>query len=208
MRPNTIIGVDISYDIKRGLGYCAAVIVDITKLKVLKYSIIVDEVKIPYIPGYLAFREAPLIFKTLKNLDEELVRGSILMINGHGIAHPRRFGIASHIGVVMNLPSIGVAEKMLSGEIISVGGREVIVIDRRIVGIVLSSRRSRKKYYMTIGHKVSIEDLEYYARRTFSGDFRESKPPYPIYLADTISRNARRGEKYLARWLEANRHIF
>ncbi|MEM0458173.1 MAG: endonuclease V, partial [Sulfolobales archaeon] len=100
MRPNTIIGVDISYDIRRGLGYCAAVIVDITKLKVLKYSITVDEVKIPYIPGYLAFREAPLIFKTLKNLDEELVRGSILMINGHGIAHPRRFGIASHIGVV------------------------------------------------------------------------------------------------------------
>lgn len=165
-------------------------------------------VTIPYVPGYLAFREAPLIFRALKRLSRVSLKESVLMINGHGIAHPRRFGIASHVGVVLDLPSIGVAEKLLAGEEIYVGGRRVVVIDNTIAGIVLENRKNKKKYYATIGHRVSLEDVEYYMRRLFVEDFTGSKPPYPIYLADTMSRAARKGQDQLLRWIRSNVHIF
>ncbi|MGC9009466.1 MAG: endonuclease V [Sulfolobales archaeon] len=205
-KPNIIVGLDVSYDKNNRKGFAAAVAVDIRDLKVVDLSIVSSEISFPYIPGYLAFREAPLMFKAflrLRNKDN-----TIIMVNGHGIAHPRGLGIASHIGVVLNRPSIGVAKRLLVGEVSRIGGREVIIYNNRVVGIVVSSEKSKDKYYVTIGHKVSIEDLEYYIERTFNQRYRRSKPPYPIYLADKISREAARGIESLYKWSTSRKHIF
>lgn len=196
----------MSYDKDSKKGFAAAVAVDIRDLKVVDLSIVSSEVSFPYIPGYLAFREAPLMlraFLRLRNRDD-----TIIMVNGHGIAHPRGLGIASHIGVVLDRPSIGVAKKLLVGEVSKIGGREVIIHNNRVVGIIVSNERSKDKYYVTIGHRVSIEDVEYYIERTFNQRYRRSKPPYPIYLADKISREAARGVEGLYRWSMSRRHIF
>lgn len=194
-RPNIVIGLDVSYKRNSDIGYAAAVAIDTRDLRVIEYSVVSDKVSFPYIPGYLAFREAPLMLKALLRIKSR--REAVLMINGHGIAHPRGLGIASHIGVVMNLPSIGVAKSLLVGEIVRIGGREVIVYGNKIVGIVLSSEKSKTKYYATIGHRVSLEDVEYYMNRFFNNRYRVAKPPYPIYLADKLSREFARGQRTL-----------
>ncbi len=165
------------------------------------------EVSFPYIPGYLAFREAPLMLKAFLKLKIKN-RDLIIMVNGHGIAHPRGLGIASHIGLVLNKPSMGVAKKLLVGEVSRISGREVIILNNRIVGIVVSGERSKEKYYVTIGYKISVEDLEYYIERTFNYRYRYTKPPYPIYLADKISREVAKGTESLFKWISTRKHIF
>lgn len=202
-----VIGLDVSYKKDSDLGCAAAVAIRMDDLKIVDYSTVVDRVYVPYIPGFLAFREAPLMIRALKKILGRVAERPLLIINGHGVSHPRRFGIASHIGVVMDLPSIGVARSMLAGEVTILGGREVIVLDNRVVGIVLRSRKSSRRFYVSIGHKVSIEDIEYYMNRFFSPDLGFPKPPYPVYVADKISREALRGGEDLAKWLKKNRHL-
>jgi len=209
-RPKTVVGLDISY--KPGqdtIGCAAAVAIRLDDLKIIDYSIVIDEVTIPYIPGFLAFREMPLMFKALIRLLKRLNEKPVLMVNGHGISHPRKLGIASHIGVVTDLPSIGVAGKLLYGDIVRLKGRDMIIVEGIIAGFVVSGGRDKKKsYYISIGHKISIEDLEYYIDRLFEPEFHYAKPPYPIHIADVMSREAARGRDNFIKWVSRNKHLF
>ncbi len=185
--PRYIVGLDVSYIKDYGLG--VAVAAEFDSLRVVKVASVVDRVEVPYVPGYLAFREAPVLFKVLRKLKLDL-RESILMVNGHGITHPRRFGIASHIGVVLDVPSIGVAKRILSGRVVELDGRSVIVVDNIVGGVVFS--RGRHRVYASIGHRVSIDDVVSIVDRCFVG----LKPlPYPLYLADKYSRDMARDLK-------------
>lgn len=189
--PESIVGLDVSY--KGDMGFAAAVSINYRSLDIGEIAIAEDLVGFPYIPGYLAFREAPLMLKALMRL-----RGKkdLLMVNGHGIAHPRRCGIASYLGVITGLPSIGVAKKLLTGTVVERSGRKLIVVDDTVAGIVVSSGGS--DLYITIGHMVDIDDLEEIARRTI---VRGKKLPEPIYWADRISRERSRGREGMQRTL-------
>ncbi|MEM4971961.1 MAG: endonuclease V, partial [Sulfolobales archaeon] len=123
-----------------------------------------------------------------------------LMVNGHGLAHPRRCGIASYLGVVLNMPSIGIARKLLYGELRREGGREYIVVDGRYVGIAIGG--GRHTIYITIGNKVDIEDLEAIALKMMP---KEGELPLPIYWADRISRQMSRGLRSLDSFLSPGR---
>ncbi|MEM0027195.1 MAG: endonuclease V [Ignisphaera sp.] len=177
---NVVGGADVSY--KKDWGCATVVAYNIKSDSILSYATYCDKVSVPYIPGFLAFREAPLIIKALNKLLNK-VRIEVLFVNGHGLAHPRRFGIASHIGLVFNMPSIGIAKKLLYGDIVLRDGREAIVVENSVVGYVLTNNSHR--IYVTIGHRITADEAASLAMRTWKKVYAL---PEPIRLADEISR--------------------
>lgn len=138
---------------------------------------------IPYVPGLLAFREAPGYIRVTKKCP---VKPDLLIIDGHGLAHPRAFGIASHVGLVLNTPSIGVAKRFLFGDIRKNGERELIYVRGKAVGEVL--RTPGGKIYVSIGYKVGLNDAVRIVRALIMG---RSKLPGPLYEADKYSKELR-----------------
>jgi deoxyribonuclease V len=183
-----VAGLDVSYlkfnDLELGLG--TITILNYPELELYKCYYATRRICIPYIPGLLAFREmevlAPLLASVLDSIDVDL-----LLIDGHGIAHPRGFGIASHIGLAFNKPSIGVAKSLLAGREDYRGGKKFIVQGDRIVGGVLEVKSG--KLYVSPGHKVSVET----AVKLVESMIRpSSRLPEPTKLADVIGRELRR----------------
>ncbi|MCD6324208.1 MAG: endonuclease V [Desulfurococcales archaeon] len=179
----TVVGLDISY---RGrLGIAAAALLTYPDMQLLKYSVAVDEVPIPYIPGLLAFREAPLMLAAYEALG---VEADLIIVDGHGVTHPRGFGIASHVGVVLDKPSIGAAKKKLTGEVVSgIDGKEYLMVKGR-KGAYIYRPKQNKAIYLSIGHRVSLEAIVNSAQTFFKGHTL----PEPTYMADRISREVRR----------------
>jgi deoxyribonuclease V len=114
--------------------------------------------RFPYVPGYLSFREIPAVLAVLERLS---VRPDLVLCDGQGIAHPRRFGLASHIGVLTGLPTVGVAKSRLVGTHGEPGrerGDWVPLMDKdEIIGAVLRTRAGVKPIYVSIGHRVALE---------------------------------------------------
>lgn len=182
---DVIVGLDVSYINSNAVA--AAVAYSIHERKIIEIDTAVKPVKIPYIPGLLAFREAPAMFLALKKLADKLKRIDVIMVNGHGLAHPRKCGIATHIGVIIDKPSIGVAKRLLYGEIALINNRLAIVVESRVVGYAVN-RRGRN-IYISIGHKVTAEDALKIALSVWN---RDSLLPEPIRLADKVSREYRK----------------
>lgn len=177
---DAVVGLDLSY--VGDTGIAVATLHKYPDMSLEKYSVVSDEVRVPYVPGLLAFREAPLMFVAYELLD---VDPDLILVNGHGITHPRSFGIASHVGVVLDKPTIGVAKRILSG-------REVVINEERylenngVLGayVVL---RGASKTYLSIGHKVSLKFIVEITPKLF----RDHDLPEPIYAADKISKQVR-----------------
>ncbi len=151
-------GSDLTFFKKDSKEFAIGSIVVLNKEKeIVEKIFLVKEVKFPYIPGFLSFREAPLIIKLFKKLKN---KPDILMVDGQGIAHPRRFGIASHIGVKLNIPTIGIAKSLLIGKY-SVpqkdrGSFSFIFDKEEIIGAALRTKTNVKEVYVSIGHKISL----------------------------------------------------
>ena len=144
----------------------------------------------PYIPGLLAFREAPALLSVLRRLACE---PDVILIDGHGVAHPRGFGIASHIGVLLGVPTVGVAKSVLVGEYVMparrAGSRAPLVYNGETVGLAVRTRDGVKPVFVSVGNLI---DLESAARITLSccGRYRQ---PEPIRAAHRLSNVARAG---------------
>lgn len=179
----SVIGLDLSYI--GGVGVGVATLHKYPDLSLISYSAVADQVEIPYIPGLLAFREAPLMFAAyeLLNADPDLI-----LVNGHGITHPRSFGIASHVGVALNKPSIGVARRVLAGREVVINGVRYLETNG-VLGAYVAGQGSMK-IYMSIGHKVSLEFISHITPTLFKGH----ELPEPIYTADMISRRLTRSK--------------
>lgn len=178
-----VAGLDVSY--RGSSGLAVAALLSYPQLDLIEYVVVKGEVGIPYIPGLLAFREAPLLIKACELLS---TKPDLLVVDGHGVTHPRRFGIASHIGVVLDTASIGVAKSLLYGKIVDSGSENLVLVGDFIGGFVVS--RGRKHLYFSIGHKVSLDNL-----RTLSKTlFRNHDLPEPTYYADMISKQVRSRE--------------
>jgi len=107
----TVAGADVSFE-KDNSAVAAAVVIDLDDLKVIDAKTIEVELLFPYISGFLGFREADAVVSVLKKLNSDF---DVLMVNGHGIMHPRGFGLASHVGLLMDVPTIGVAKRLIKG---------------------------------------------------------------------------------------------
>ncbi len=182
-RLKNIVGLDLAY--VKNTGIAVAALVTYPDLELREYVVVMGEVNIPYIPGLLAFREAPLMFKAYEKLG---VDADLIMVDGHGVTHPRGVGIASHLGVVLERPSIGAAKKILAGRIVmGDDGREYIEIGGRRGALVV--RRGRKTVYLSVGHMVSISEIVRLSATLFKGNH---PLPEPTWYADYITKRFRR----------------
>ena len=182
----TIAGIDVGYDKKNNLARAALVTMKLDDLKPTRQIVETAPEDFPYIPGLLSFREAPVILKALGHLKTN--PPDILFIDGHGIAHPRRLGIAAHIGVLTGLPAIGIAKKKLCGRYTEPGphkGDHADLWDKNEkIGVVLRSRDNVKPLFISPGHKISHET----ALNLVAQCLTKYRLPEPTRLADKLSK--------------------
>lgn len=154
----TVAGVDVGFEQQNTLARAAIAVLSFPELELIDYAIARRPVSFPYIPGLLAFREIPVVLAALAQLSRQ---PDMLLCDGQGIAHPRGLGIAAHLGIITDLPSIGVAKKRLIGDHAPVGNKKgdwtPLTIKSQPVGVVLRSRDNVKPLYISPGHRVSID---------------------------------------------------
>jgi deoxyribonuclease V len=173
-----VCGVDVSY--RKGMAHCSAVVMDIADLNiVVEQARTKSEIKHPYIPGLFMLREAGPILRTLKRLKHY----DLVMVDGHGLLHPRRCGLACYVGVVKDKPAIGAAKSLLCG---SVRDDNYIELGGKTLGYMITAEGRRKKnLYVSIGHRMSLESAVSLVK---SMTKKEEWLPEPLRLADTYSR--------------------
>ncbi|MFC4077121.1 deoxyribonuclease V [Salinithrix halophila] len=152
-----VAGVDVAYD-PHSEKLCAAVVVlDTESLQIVETAIADDQGHFPYIPGLFSFREIPPITQALKKLN---TTPDLIVCDGQGIAHPRRFGLASHLGVLFDVPTIGCGKTKLIGEAKEPGKTRgdyaPLVDDGEVIGNVLRTQDRVKPIYISIGHRISL----------------------------------------------------
>ncbi len=154
----TVAGIDVGYSHEGRRSHAAIVVCQFRSLDIIEKVTASLSTPLPYIPGLLSFREIPAILEAYTLLK---AAPDLLLCDGQGIAHPRRLGIASHLGLYLDKPSIGVAKKRLIGEHNEVGkdrGSEAYLKDgNETVGVVYRSRSNVKPIYISPGHNVSVE---------------------------------------------------
>ena len=143
-----IAGIDVAYDNEKASG--AAVLITYDTLEHIETATVKARATFPYIPGLLSFREGPMAVRVLRKLKH---RPDVCIVDGHGLAHPRRFGLACYVGLVMNLPTIGVAKRRLFGIEI---GETLLDSEGNLIAAVL--QHNKKNLYVSVGHKISLED--------------------------------------------------
>lgn len=143
---SSICGVDVAYRGSSNAAYCSAVIMDKNMQQLVESVDVQTIVKYPYVPGLLMLREAEPILYTLKLLKNSY---DLLLIDGHGLLHPRRCGLACYIGVSLDKPTIGVAKSRLCGTVRPDG---FVELDGEILGYAIS-----KKLYISVGHRVTLK---------------------------------------------------
>jgi deoxyribonuclease V len=156
-----IAGVDVSFPSKGDIGIAAVVILEYPGLNVVEVSRECGKVTFPYIPGLLSFREIPLIIKAIQCLQNY---PDLIIVDGHGLAHPRRMGIACHLGLYLDIPAIGCAKSRLCGkysEPDTMKGSKSCLIDRdEVIGTVLRTRQDVRPVFISIGNRISLESAE------------------------------------------------
>ena len=155
--PRLIAGVDISVNKGDGTGTGAVVVLSYPELDLVETRVVNDSLEFPYVPGLLSFREAPLILAACESLN---VTPDLIMVDGQGIAHPRRMGLASHLGLFLDIPTIGCAKSRLCGSH-EVPGAEPgsyadLVDGSEVIGVALRTRAGVKPVYVSIGHRVDL----------------------------------------------------
>ncbi|UCG10181.1 MAG: deoxyribonuclease V [Dehalococcoidia bacterium] len=155
--PHLIAGVDISAPRERGVATGAVVVLSYPELRLVETRVVSGELKFPYIAGLLSFREAPL---TLAACGELSVTPDLFFVDGQGVAHPRRMGLASHLGLFLDKPTIGCAKSLLCGSCEMPGdeaGSYTEIVDRgKVIGATLRTKLGIKPVYVSIGHKVDL----------------------------------------------------
>ena len=152
----TVAGVDVGFEGKT-TARAAVVVLSYPELSVVDFAIARQPVRFPYVPGYLSFRECPVILEALDNLS---VHPDLLLCDGQGIAHPRRFGVACHLGLLTDIPAIGVAKSRLIGAhdtVPEAKGSWVPLIDKdERIGAVLRSRDRVAPLFISPGHRIDM----------------------------------------------------
>ncbi len=155
--PRLIAGVDISVNRWAKTGTGAVVVLSYPALELVEVKTVTDRIEFPYVPGLLSFREAPLVLAACKELT---VAPDIIMVDGQGIAHPRRIGLASHLGLFLDITTIGCAKSRLCGNHKEPGYKAGSYAELRdsgeVIGAALRTRGGVKPVYVSIGHKVDL----------------------------------------------------
>lgn len=190
-----IAGVDLAYwsvD-DNEFAACCIVVLDYKTREVIEKKYAVEKVEVPYIPGRLAFREIPVFMKAYEQLDNDI---DVFFFDGNGYLHPRHMGLATHAGILINRPSIGVAKSYfkIDGVDFTMPANEQysytdIVIGNEVYGRVLRTHKDVKPIFLSIGNKI---DLDTATQITNSLITNEGHIPLPTRLADIMTHEIRK----------------
>ena len=152
-----VAGVDVGFDQGGAVTVAAVAVLSFPDLALEDWARVRRRTRFPYVPGLLSFREAPAVLDAMAKLHRA---PDLLLCDGHGIAHPRRFGIACHLAVLLDLPSVGVAKSRLTGDHAEPGrqrGAWTPLSDRdTVIGAVLRTRTGVRPVYVSVGHRTSL----------------------------------------------------
>jgi deoxyribonuclease V len=158
-----VAGVDVGYDSVEGVSRAAVTVLSFPDLQLQQQSVVRSPTAFPYLPGFLSFREVPAVLDALQNIS---LRPDLILCDGQGLAHPRRFGLACHLGVLTGIATIGVAKTRFIGEHSEVGFErgcwQPLLHEGSTVGAALRTQTGIKPIYVSIGHRVNlIKAIEY-----------------------------------------------
>ncbi len=181
--PRLIAGVDISVERARGIATGVAVVLSYPDLKLLEKSVVTCRLEFPYIPGLLSFREAPLILAACEKLS---LSPDLVLVDGQGVAHPRRMGLACHLGLFLDKPAIGCAKSRLCGRHQEPGNETgnyaELKDDGEVIGIALRTKPRVKPVYVSVGHKVDLQAARHWVLACCRG-YRLPEPTRLAHLA-------------------------
>jgi len=176
-----VAGIDVAYHKKPPTGFCAISLFNYPDMTHIKTYTELDIIGYPYIPGLLSYREGDLILATLQKLEEEV---DLYLFDGNGIAHPRRLGIASHIGLLIEKPTIGIGKSQLLGEYKEPGSGRGSTSDwtdqGETIGTVLRTQDDTNPIYVSPGHKIGIKEATEIALNCATN----YRIPEPLRMAD------------------------
>lgn len=185
-------GCDISMNLYSTRAFAGFVILSYPELELVDTAAVEDTIIFPYIPGLLSFREIPPLLKAWKKLK---VKPDVLCVDGVGVAHPRRMGIATHLGLALDVPTIGVAKSLLTGtyeQPDSMKGSSSLLIDKynphEVLGVVLRTKENVTPIFISPGHKVTLHDAEKMVRSCV----RKYRIPEPTRLAHELVNKHRK----------------
>jgi deoxyribonuclease V len=181
-----IAGVDMAINEENGMARAAVVLLSYPALEIQERHVYEEPVRMPYIPGLLSFREAPCVLGAFARLQQQ---PDLVMVDGQGIAHPRRLGIASHLGLWLELPTIGCGKSILTGRHRTLGeeaGSWVPLVDNdETIGAVVRTRTHVKPMIISLGHRISLETSLRYVLACCRG----YRLPEPTRQADKLSKD-------------------
>ncbi len=197
LSPRYIAGLDISVSRDRKIALGAAVVLKYPELTVIETQEAYGQLDFPYIPGLLSFRELPLTLAACEKLN---ITPDLIIVDGQGIAHPRRLGLASHLGLFLDIPTIGCAKSRLCGThrepATEPGSHAEIMDDGETIGVVLRTKHRVKPVYVSIGHRIDLETAIYWVLECCRG----YRLPEPTRFAhQTAGRSLKQKEDTLTK---------
>jgi deoxyribonuclease V len=187
--PSLVAGVDVAFSRGRDLHYAAIVVLDYQTMKPVEVAKAAQQPVFPYVPGLLTFREGPVVLQAYEKLKHS---PDLLVFDGQGIAHPRGLGLAAHMGVLLDKPSIGCAKSRLVGEFKEPkqkrGAMRTLSLNKRKVGVVLRTKDNTKPLFVSPGHRITIETAASRVLETGRG----YRLPEPTRLAHVEADRAKR----------------
>ncbi|MFY9308940.1 MAG: deoxyribonuclease V [Bacteroidia bacterium] len=188
---HTIAGADISLNLYSTTIYAGIIVMSFPDLRPIGYSLVKAETRFPYVPGFLAFREVPALVQVWERIP---VKPDLLVVDGHGIAHPRRLGIAAHFGGITGQPSMGCAKKILFGKFrepeLKQGSFSEIYDGSELLGYAYRSKANVKPVFVSPGHKIGVKN----SLDTIKQCTGKYRIPEPTRLAHELVNRFRRGE--------------
>ena len=181
-------GVDVAYAKNKAIG--AVAVLDYDSLALLESQIAICETSFPYVPTLLSFREIPPSVTCIKKLH---LQPDVFFVDGQGLAHPYRCGFASHLGLVLGKPTIGVAKSRLIGKIVKKGENTFLIQNGEVIASVITTKQGTKPVYVSIGHMISLET----ATKIVKHCVRNSRVPEPILQAHRIANAEKRKTKII-----------
>ena len=186
-----VAGADISWDRPSGMGFAAVIVFTFPELQQVEVTQAFGPAPFPYVPGLLSFREGPLLLEAFAALH---TRPDVVLFDGHGLAHPRRMGIATHLGLLLDVPAIGCGKSRLVGQhgepALRRGSRCRLMDHGECIGSVVRTCDAVRPIYVSIGHRTSLAEAIRFTLRCSDG----YRIPKPTRIADHLVGKLRRAQ--------------
>ncbi|MEE3653021.1 MULTISPECIES: deoxyribonuclease V [unclassified Brenneria] len=192
-QPDFIAGADVGFEQEGTITRAAIAVMRYPSLELVEYKIARVDTTMPYIPGFLSFRECPGLIAAWRMLEH---KPDLLFVDGHGISHPRRLGVASHFGLLVNVPTIGVAKSRLCGRFehlsAEVGSQQPLLDKGEQIGWVWRSKARCNPLFVATGHRIGMDSALLWVKRCMRG----YRLPEPTRWADAVAS----GRPAFQRW--------